>query len=222
MNSKNRKIIIVLVLALIVSLAGSFLLYTYLTPQKTTVYVFNNNFETGTIVTESMLTAVQCDSNILVAGAKAGTGSQFVTGGSLKTVLNTGDTLRMDVSAGMPLTTAMLSVNGGTSIEMSMDPSKIAVTIPVNNATGVSNGLREGSRVNVYSVNDIGAVLILQNMRVLAVKSGDEVRNVTIEVTADQSLRLIYYIANSTIYLGLVDNGGYDYVEDMSSYGKAQ
>lgn len=222
MKSKNKKIVIVLFLALIVSIAGAFLLYTYLQPQKTTVYVFNNNYETGTIITANMLTPVQCDSNILVAGAKSDTSNQFVTGRNLESVLNTGDTLRMDVSGGMPLTTAMLSVNGGTSIEMSMDPTKIAVAIPVNNATGVSNGLREGSRVNVYSVTENNASLILQNMRVLSIKSGDEIQNVTIEVTAQESLRLIYYVANSTIYLGLVDNGGYDYVDDMSSYGNAQ
>lgn len=222
MNSKNKKIVILLIVALIVSAVGAFLLYGYLKPQKTTVYVFRDNYETGTIVTANMLTAVQCDSNIVVAGAKSNTSNQFVTGYNLQDVLNTGDTLRMDVSSGMPLTTSMLSVNGGTSIEMSMDPAKIAVTIPVNNATGVSNGLREGSRVNVYSVTDTNATLIMQNMRVLAIKSGDEIQNVTIEVSANESLRLIYYIANSTIYLGLVDNGGYEYVTDMSSYGIAQ
>ena len=222
MQSKNKKIVTVLFLALILSVIGAFFLYNYLKPQKTTVYVFNNNYDTGTIINANMLTAVQCDSHILVAGAKSNTNNQFVTGKNLQDVLNTGDTLRMDVSSGMPLTTSMLSVNGGTSIEMSMDPSKIAVAIPVNNATGVSNGLREGSRVNVYSVTETGAKLVLQNMRVLAIKSGDEIQNVTIEVTADESLRLIYYIANSTIYLGLVDNGGYEYIEDMSSYGISQ
>ena len=37
----------------------------------------------------------------------------------------------MDVSKGRPLSLAILSVAGGSNVEMSMDPSKIAVTVPV-------------------------------------------------------------------------------------------
>ena len=48
MNSKNRKILIILIIAILVAAAGGVSLYLYLTPQKTTVYVFNSNYESGT------------------------------------------------------------------------------------------------------------------------------------------------------------------------------
>ena len=152
MNSKNKGIIMLLVAAVIVGIIGGVALITYMKPQKTTVYTFKDNYKAGTEVTSDMLSAVQCDSKIVTAGKKTDTSSRFVTGANLKAVLNSGDSLRMDVSEGMPLTLSMLSVNGGSTVEMNMDPTKVAVTVPVTNVSGVTNDLKEGSRVNIYAM----------------------------------------------------------------------
>ena len=169
MNSKNKGIIMLLVAAVIVGIIGGVALITYMKPQKTTVYTFKDNYKAGTEVTSDMLTAVQCDSKIVTAGKKTDTSSRFVTGANLKAVLNSGDSLRMDVSEGMPLTLSMLSVNGGSTVEMNMDPTKVAVTVPVTNVSGVTNDLKEGSRVNIYAmgVDTPGTTLLFQNMRVI-------------------------------------------------------
>lgn len=219
MKSKNRKIVIILVMAILVAVVAAVALYLYLTPQKTTVYVFKDNFEAGELLTEEMLTPIQADSSIVVAGNKTDTASRFVTGGDIQTVLNTGDSLRMDVAEGMPLTLSMLSVNGGSSVEMNMDPSKIAVTVPVTAITGVTNDLKEGSRVNIYAtgVNENGGTtLLFQNMRVLTVQkdANGGLSSATIEVDANQSLKLIYAANYSSIYFGLVDSSGYEFTED--------
>lgn len=169
MNSKNKGIIMLLVAAVIVGIIGGVALITYMKPQKTTVYTFKDNYKAGTEVTSDMLSAVQCDSKIVTAGKKTDTSSRFVTGANLKAVLNSGDSLRMDVSEGMPLTLSMLSVNGGSTVEMNMDPTKVAVTVPVTNVSGVTNDLKEGSRVNIYAmgVDTPGTTLLFQNMRVI-------------------------------------------------------
>lgn len=226
MKSKNRKIIIILVLAILVAAAAGAALYFYLSPQKTTVYVFNDNYKAGEQLTEEMLTPIQADSNIVVAGSKADTSSRFITGKDIRTVLNTGDSLRMDVSEGMPLTLSILSVTGGSSVEMNMDPAKIAVTVPVTSVSGVTNDLKEGSRVNIYSTggDSLGTTLIFQNMRVLAVAkdSSGTLNSATIEVTPDESLRLIYASNYSAIYFGLVDSSGYEFTEEETpSYAPA-
>ena len=54
MSKKNRRIVLIVVLAAFVSILGGVSLYSYLTPQKTTVYVFKDNYESGTTVTKSM------------------------------------------------------------------------------------------------------------------------------------------------------------------------
>ena len=212
MNSKNKGIIMLLVAAVIVGIIGGVALITYMKPQKTTVYTFKDNYKAGTEVTSDMLTAVQCDSKIVTAGKKTDTSSRFVTGANLKAVLNSGDSLRMDVSEGMPLTLSMLSVNGGSTVEMNMDPTKVAVTVPVTNVSGVTNDLKEGSRVNIYAmgVDTPGTTLLFQNMRVINTqKDNGTLSSATIEVDVDQSLKLVYAANYSTIYLGLVDSTGW-------------
>ena len=230
MNSKNKGIIMLLVAAVIVGIIGGVALITYMKPQKTTVYTFKDNYKAGTEVTSDMLSAVQCDSKIVTAGKKTDTSSRFVTGANLKAVLNSGDSLRMDVSEGMPLTLSMLSVNGGSTVEMNMDPTKVAVTVPVTNVSGVTNDLKEGSRVNIYAmgVDTPGTTLLFQNMRVINTqKDNGTLSSATIEVDVDQSLKLVYAANYSTIYLGLVDSTGYEatdnaepsYVPDSNNGG---
>lgn len=218
MNSKNKKIFCILIMAVILSVIGGIAIYQYLNPKRVTVYVFNDNYEAGTVLKSTMLTSVNCDAGIIVAGKKTDTSSRFVTGADIAAVLETGDSLRMDVSDGMPLTLAMLSVNGGSSIEMSMDPSKVAVTVPVSNVTGVTRDLKEGSRVNVYATGfdaSSATTLIFQKLRVLAVNrdQNGNLASATLEVTAEESLKLIYGSVNSTISLGLVDTAGYPEIE---------
>ena len=151
---------------------------------------------------------------------------RFVTGADIKAVLNSGDSLRMDVAEGMPLTLSILSVTGGSSVEMNMDPAKIAVTVPVTSITGVTKDLKEGSRVNIYTTGGDanGTTLLFQNMRVLSVEkdSNGELSSATIEVSTDESLKLVYAANTSSIYFGLVDSSGYEYTEEKTpSYAPA-
>lgn len=46
---------------------ATFGVYQILTPQRTTIYVFNDNYAAGTLVTEKMLNSVEVDSNIVVS-----------------------------------------------------------------------------------------------------------------------------------------------------------
>lgn len=218
MNNKNRKIILILIAAFIVAVIGGIALYCYLVPKKTTVYVFKTNAKAGDVVTEDMLTAVQADSEIFVAGASAETSTQFVTGESIIAVLKSGDSLRMDVSAGMPLTLSLLTANGGSTVEMNMDPTKIAITIPVTGITGVTNDLKSGSRVNIYvtGADDSGnynTTLAFQSMRILTVTKDNNgaLVSATIETSVEESLKLVYYSSSYNIYLGLIDSTGYEY-----------
>lgn len=226
MNSKNRKIIFILIAAMLTAIIGGVSMYFFLMPQKTTVYVFNDNYEAGEPLTEEMLVPIQADSKIVVAGKQANTSSSFVTGKDIETVLNAGDSLRMDVSKGMPLSLSILSVAGGSNVEMSMDPSKIAVTVPVTNVTGVTNDLKNGTRVNVYATggDTSGTTLLFQNMRVLSVQKDNNgaLFSATLEVTADESLKLIYAANYSTLHFGLVDSSGYEFTEEKTpSYAPA-
>ena len=215
MNSKNKKILRILLLALVVSIMFGVGLYMYLTPQRTTMYVFNGNYKTGDAVTMDILTPVQVDSKIIYSGQTRDASTELVTGENINEVLRSGQSLRMDVIQGLPLTISLLSDSGGSSVEMKMDPKSVAVTVPVTETTGVTNDLQTGSRVNIYTLRNDAVVMILQNMRVLSVNrdDGGAITGATIECTKDQSLKLVYASSNSTIYFGMVSGSNYEPTE---------
>lgn len=212
---KKKTITLLLLLFAVLAIAAGVMTKNYLSPQKTTVYMFNGDYEAGTQLSENMLTPVQCDAGIVVAGKNTSASECFVTGDNIVSVISSGEYLRIDVSDGMPLTFSMLSLYGGSDIEMMMDPNKVAVSIPVNAISGVTNDLKVGSRVNIYAtgINTDGITLTLQAMKVLSVvnDANGNICGVTIEADVNESLKLVYAANYTTIYLGLVDASGYEY-----------
>lgn len=208
--SKNKIITSLIAAAVAFSLLAGFLIYRYMSPQRGTVYVFNDAYSAGEQLTSDMLTPVQVDSKIVVAGKSTDIGNQFVTPSEYQSLVKSGESLRMDVTEGMPLTTSMLSVSGGSTVEMNMASDAIAVTVAVDEYTGVTNDLKEGARVNIYANMDGQVSLIQQNKRVLEVfRSGDTISGVSVEENIQESMELIYAVTNGSIYMGLVDATGY-------------
>ena len=110
---------------------------------------------------------------------------------------------------------SFLSVTGGNAIEMSMKSSAIAVTVNVDNISGVTDELGAESRVNVYvSYRASGTTLLLENMRVLEVYKNNDgsLNSATLEVNNDQALKLIEAQNNGSLHLGLVNGSGYQYI----------
>lgn len=226
-KTKNKIITTLIAFAVVCSALAGYLIYHYMSPQRGTIYMFNNSYSAGTQITSDMLTPLQVDANIIVAGRKDSVSSRFVTPSEYADIVRSGDSLRMDVSEGMPLVTTMLSVSGGSTVEMNMKSDAIAVTIPVDQFTGVTNDLKEGARVNVYAVSNSVTVLIQQNKRVLEVfKNGGSIIGVSLEEDIQESMELIMAESSGNIYLGLVDATGYQssegtdpyYVSDISKY----
>lgn len=212
--SKNKIITSLIIGAVLFSSMAAFLIYHYMSPSRGTMYLFNGSYSAGDQLTADMLTPVQVDSKIVIAGKKTDASAQFVTPSEYQTLIKSGDSLRMDVSEGMPLTTSMLSVTGGSTVEMNMKSDAVAVTVPVNENTGITNDLKEGSHVNIYANLDSTISLIQQNKRILEVyKDNGTITGVSIEESINESMELIYAVTNGSIYLGLVDATGYQAAE---------
>ena len=217
---KNRKIIIVLALALVMMAATALAVRSVLEPSRTTVFIFNQNYPAGTHVTRDMLTGIQVDSTVITGGAGIPIGDRYVTGDNVSAVLQSAPVLRMDVYSGTAAMASMLTTTGGNAIEQRMRPNAVAVTIPVNDVTGVTAELAYGSRVNVYASYNAETILLLQNMRVLRSAGGTGgLASVTIEVSVEESLKLVHAHAYGIIHLGIVDAHGYQFTaEEHPSY----
>lgn len=209
---KNKKILIVLIAALLCCVIASWGVYQVLTPQRTTIYVFNDSYSAGTLVTEDMLSSVEVDSNIVASSNHLSTGDYFVTEANYHHILSSAGVLRADVYSGNALMTSMLTTTGGNSIEMTMKSNAVAVTVGVDYITGVTSELSAGSRVNVYASYNDSTTLILENIRVLSVgRESGSVNSVTLEVDISQSLQLVHAYTYGSVHLGLVDATGYQY-----------
>lgn len=217
---RNKKTILILIVAICCAIAGGIGLYTYLVPQKSTIYVFNADYEAGTLFTSNMITPMQVDSKIITNGASKNTDSYYITSNEINDILKQGNTLKTRVSKGMSVIPQQLSVSGGNALEYAMKADAIAVTIPVNSNSGVTNDLKANSRVNVYT-SQTGSngipqtTLLFQNMKVLAVYRNDSgICGVSLEVTQAQSLKLVYSATYESIYLGLVNENGYQVTKE--------
>ena len=225
---KNRIIGIFTAIAIIAAVVVSFAVYTYLNPARGTIYVFNNDYQSGEPVTREILTPVQVDSKVFVGSAGGSINDQFVTGENFSKVVTSGDTLKMNVSKGMPLTPSMLSKIGGSSIEMAMNPQSVAISIPVNNISGVTSDLQSGAVVNLYYPKR-WKDSVTTNVSKNGVKTGYTTGKVTAlnqaiyyDTDGDGvSDTRIYGLVTSNVYQGQGDSGGVVMIPRTDSNGGA-
>jgi Flp pilus assembly protein CpaB len=112
------------------------------------------------------------------------------------------------------------------AVQGMMNDKKVAVTVPVTSVSGATKDLKEGSRVNIYasgysSVGTSGTTLIFTNMRVLSVEKDNDgdLRAATIEVSTEESLKLVEAATYSELYFGLVNGSSYQApTEDNMTY----
>lgn len=217
---KDIKIVIVLIIAIMLSLISGFMIYRFLSPQRTKIYVFNQSCQAGTVISESLFTPVEVDARAVANGRKTGIGSTIVLEQDFASVR--GDTLKVDVSEGLPLMNSMLS-SKVSQFRVPQKSDSVAVTIAVSQTSGITSSLMPGSKVNVYSTYDDGhgikTALILEGMRVLDTVGGS---TVTLECTKEESLKLINAQSCTAIYLGLIDQTGYEYSEKSMYYYQGQ
>ncbi len=212
--NKNKKIITILAIAVLMAVLAGMAVVSFLSPHRTTIYVFKKAYQIGTQITADMLVPVQVDSGMLVAARNANVNERFITSDDIRSLLQSGDSLKISVGEGTPLMRSLLSISGGNSIMMSMAPSSVAVTIEANNVTGVTQELYAGASVNVYVTSYSGGTFLLfENMRVLDIhrRSSGELSSVTLEVTNDQAVKLINSQRNGAIQFGLINPNGYVY-----------
>ena len=207
---KNTKTVLLLVVAALFALLTGLCIYAYCSPAKKIVYVYNGSYAAGTLLTSDMITPIEVDSQIVVAGKSGDASKVYITENEIQSVLDTNNYLLYDVSAGTTVTPAALSTVMKNSIERNLSDNTVAVTIPVNNYSGVTSSLRVGARVNIYSSTNGTTNLVFEGMRVIGVsKSDNSLQSITVECTNEQSVTLIHSIEYSEIYLGLVDNTQY-------------
>lgn len=214
MKRLNVSFVILIVVAAIIGIG----IYQYLVTQKTTIYLFKDNYQAGTKITEDILISMQIDSSVVnsVKSSKASGGAVYVTANNKKDVIGT--KLQRDVFKGTPFMSTLSDKIGGSPAEMRLADGMVGITIGVDNITGGTPLLQPDSRVNIYAGfkienNVYSEELLLQNVRVISVTYTDlendktktpTISGVTVETTPQNSVKLAYALENGDVRLGIV------------------
>ena len=202
--TKSRKILILLVLAFISAIVSGYLIYTYCNSTKGFIYVYNDNYKAGTKIEKNMFSAMKVDDQIIKTGQKGSLDTYYITGEHFSKVCKGNEYLLDDVVKDQPLTFVDLALTSGTSIERSLSGNGMAVTIPISGTAAVTDDLRVGSVVNIYTSDASGTKLIFENMRIIARNDDKTISKVTFETSPDDTLDLINAANNKRLYFSLV------------------
>lgn len=207
-ESRDKKIVKAMVISAILAALVGVGVFFAIKVNKETVYCFNGDYSAGTQVKSDMLTPVEVDKTIVVGGQKSSINSKFVTDDNIQEILKSADKLRVDVGNGAFLTESALVVKGGNEIENTLTSNYIAVTVDVDNVTGVTNDLKAGSYVNVY-LRVAGKSNVLQNVRILSVNKDKNktLKSATLECDYAQSEVITQAQEEGSIQFGLLNSG---------------
>lgn len=206
-NKKDKKIVIVLAVAIVACVVAGVLTYLFLSPAKTVVYVFKDSYKAGTQITEDMLASMEIDSSVVVAGGSTDTSNYLVTKNNYTNVIQSADKIKQDVSKGELLSKAMLSNESGSAAQVRLSPNKVAVSVAVDNITGVTKDLSYDTYCDIFVTYKSGSTYsLLDNVKIIDVAKNDNtLTSVTFEATKDQAVKICDAANSGSIRLGLVN-----------------
>jgi len=199
---------IILLLIVLVAVATGIGVYSYLSVQTMTVYLFSNHYKAGTPVTAEMFSTYSLPVNLY--NAMSGTGTAYATVEEISDHINNEDSLLVDVGQYTPVLSNHFLSGGGTAAEIRLGDEMVAVELPADKIPGLGADIRVGSRLNVITSYVIDPYkyteMIFQNLLVvdISVTPDGEKIAVYVEVDPSESLELLHAIAFETVQVELV------------------
>lgn len=227
MNTKKTFITIILIL--VFAAIAAWFAYSYLTSQKVEIYTFNDNYKAGTKIEASMLSGMPMDVNLVNQVNNSENDSKYILYEEANQMINNGEFLKYNVYKGMPLLAESTISYGGNAVETRLTADMVAVTIAVDNVTGVTPELSHDSRVNLivsYQKDEtLYTDMFMENLRVIDVQASveDDLGNkqllaLTVEATPENALKIKNAANYAMIDFGLVKTGQYKENEELPAY----
>ena len=198
---------------------------------KTNIYLFKDKYEAGTKISKDMFISLEVDADMVTELAyktKGTADAKYVTSNDLSKIIENGDSLGVDVYKGTPFMTTETTDIGGSTVERRLGEYKTALTIPVNNISGVSPEIEAGARINIYASYTTESYqveqLLFQNVKILDVQAtgtaedGYTLSGFTIELEPQDAIKLLHAINNWKIDITLLKTGSYEIMTTSSTY----
>lgn len=211
----NKKVLLI-VLIIVLSCIAGLLVRTYLSSNKSQIYMFNGNYNKGDKITNEMISAYSIDSSMLKMIAESG--DEYITDDNKKDFVDT--YLITDVNVNTPALTSYSSKTGGNKLVNAIKDGKVATTVQVDDYKGVSKIVTPGCSYNIYSMTetDEGQLfhLILQGAETVAIKKDDNGSMLALTFLTTPEDAMILQNANLTgqLVFTLINPETYEETED--------
>lgn len=223
----NKGATVILLLMVLVGLAFGVGFYFYAQSMRSTIFLFNNNYEAGTTVTKDMFLMQEIDSQTYKGMGQNGDKGMYVSESQLVGYIESGEKLSADVVAYMPVVDTMFVSTGGTGVERRLDNDKVAVEIAANKVNGLSGReVSVESRVNIssfYSVEDVMETdLLFQDVLVLDVVTDDDgnISSIYVELSPEDSIVLQHALVSESVSIAVLKPGSYTPITEGTEYRK--
>jgi len=209
----NRSAQIFLLLALVLSCLVGWGLYTFLHKQRSTIYLYAQDYPMGTKIENNMFLSTEIETALYTAAAQQGV--YYATAEDINGFISRGDVLLADVLSFTAVTNNQVSASGGNAVENRLAKDMVAVALLPEKVKGLPDDLRIGSRVNVISGYQIDNVretdLIFQNLLVVDVKKdeGGNLLSVYVEVDPADAVKLAHSEEFERPWVAVIKPGNY-------------
>ena len=211
---------IILGITIVFALIVAWFTYSYLTSAKGKIYLYKGNYEAGAEITTDMFQPVEFDTSLInqVNAYLDDTQSAYLQPDTINKII--GDFLATDVCAMTPAMTNQVSSLNTSSVGKAL--SDYYTSIKLTDVSTLPSDIREGERINIitsYTSGDYSsAEAVFQNVPIVAVTKIDgKVSDVTIELTPQDAIEMVYCLANNKMFYTLDKFGKYNVVADTNA-----
>lgn len=208
---RNSKVLLLLII-IIASITG-FGLYSYLNTLRVPVYLFAAAYEQETPISEIEFIKVEMD--VDTYHAIAGTGVKYASAEDIAAYKAQGDVLYMNVASHTPFTLNQAVSTGGSRLESRLGKNMVSVELLCENVSGLSVGVRPGSRINLLSSFTRGDVketdLHYENLLVLDTSEDEngQIRSVFVELEPAEAVELVHCLTYEVVTANVLKPGQY-------------
>lgn len=220
---KNTRILLYLII--IVAAITGYGLNDYLSTMRVPVFLFADDYSKETHFNDMNFVRTEMDRRVYEANIQSG--AKYASADDLAQFKAQDDVLAMDVIAMTPFSVTQAVSFGGTTLESRLGKNMVSVELPTDVVTGLTAGVRVGSRLNLLSGFTKGDVkesdLKFENLLVLEVLKDEsqQIRSVYVELEPSEAIRLVHSLTYEAVTACVLKPGSYISVpESERSYIK--
>lgn len=199
--------VIILILAVILAVIGTALIYVYLNSLKVN---YEEKYEMRKVVVASQFIQAGTPLDTAVSQEKVelkDVPAEFIAEDAITDIASlSGKVLKVNVSKGMQITSAMLETSVSASLGFMVPSGKRAIAVEVDDVTGVGGKVRAGDRVDIIASFKTGsspkleepvARVFLQNVEVLgsSAPAAEEEKEGVVNTQNSTSRRVVLVLA---------------------------